>query len=61
MILLFRKRAAWPLLLLLAWIGYVLAIDGPIASPKYRLPLEPIFAVFTGVALARASQRRSRG
>ncbi len=30
------------------WFVYVLAINGPIASPKYRLPLEPLLAVLSG-------------
>jgi 4-amino-4-deoxy-L-arabinose transferase-like glycosyltransferase len=29
------------------WFVYVLAINGPIASPKYRLPLEPLLNVLS--------------
>ncbi|MCA3246920.1 MAG: hypothetical protein ING29_10650 [Azospirillum sp.] len=36
-----------------AWIGFILAIQGPVAGPKYRLPIEPILVVFAGGALAR--------
>ena len=33
-----------------AWTlgGYILAINGPVASPKYRFPIEPVLAVLTG-------------
>ncbi len=34
------------LLLLLGWIAFILLINGPIASAKYRLPIEPAMAVF---------------
>jgi hypothetical protein len=40
-------------LLLLAWIGFILAINGPIAAAKYRLPAEPAFAVLLAFALVR--------
>jgi 4-amino-4-deoxy-L-arabinose transferase-like glycosyltransferase len=36
------------LLLFALWFGYVLMVNGPIASPKYRLPLEPLLAVLAG-------------
>lgn len=51
-------------LLMFLAAGYFLAISGPIASPKYRLPLEPIFAVWAGagyVAFARRRRGRERG
>ncbi len=34
------------------WIAYVLAVDGPVASPKYRLPIEPVLMVLTGAGLS---------
>jgi 4-amino-4-deoxy-L-arabinose transferase-like glycosyltransferase len=40
-------------LVLAAWIGFVLVINGPIASAKYRSPAEPAFAVLFALALAR--------
>ena len=33
------------LLLLVLWCLYILGINGPVASPKYRLPLEPVLVV----------------
>ncbi len=34
------------------WIGFVLAIHGPIASAKYRLPIEPLTMVLAGLAIS---------
>ncbi len=33
------------------WIAYVLAVNGPVATPKYRLPIEPPLTVLTGAGL----------
>ena len=46
------------LLLLAGWCLYILALNGPIASPKYRLPLEPALAILTGAGLAAFVRRR---
>lgn len=56
------KRAAfWPALLaMLSWCGYILLVNGPIASPKYRLPLEPLFNVMAGAGLIAASDWRNK-
>ncbi len=43
------RRDPWQRLvvvMLLAWCAYILALNGPIASPKYRLPIEPALIVF---------------
>jgi 4-amino-4-deoxy-L-arabinose transferase-like glycosyltransferase len=48
------------LLLLAGWCLYVLALNGPVASPKYRLPMEPALAVLTGAGLAAFGNRRRR-
>lgn len=47
------------LLLLAGWVAYVLLLNGPVASPKYRLPIEPALAVLTGAGLAAFARRRS--
>lgn len=48
---LLRRRRCIPLLAVLGcWCGYVLLINGPVASPKYRLPIEPVFATLAGAA-----------
>jgi len=43
-----RERQWAPLLLLGLWLGFVMAVNGPVVSPKYRLPMEPALAVLTG-------------
>lgn len=57
-----REGGNWSIMLFLAgWFVYVLAINGPIASPKYRLPLEPLLCVLTGAGfcLLRTSRNKS--
>ncbi|MGD9537738.1 MAG: hypothetical protein AB7P52_08840 [Alphaproteobacteria bacterium] len=39
------------LVFLLIWAAYILAVNGPIASPKYRLPIEPVAALLFALAL----------
>jgi hypothetical protein len=59
MISLIREGTAWPAAGLFGlWFVYVLLVNGPVASPKYRLPLEPVLMVLMG---AGASMLRSRG
>jgi 4-amino-4-deoxy-L-arabinose transferase-like glycosyltransferase len=48
------------LLLLLGWIGFILAVNGPVASPKYRLPMEPALNVFTGAGFVALREWRRR-
>lgn len=36
---------------LLIWMAVVLAIAGPIISPKYRLPLEPVWSLLAAAAI----------
>ncbi|WP_458760246.1 hypothetical protein ACSVBT_05440 [Afipia sp. TerB] len=31
-----------------SWIVYILVVSGPIAAPKYRLPIEPLLNIATG-------------
>jgi GNAT superfamily N-acetyltransferase len=38
-------------------LAYFLVISGPIASPKYRLPMEPVLMVLAAIPLARLSAR----
>ena len=49
------------LLLCAGWVAYVLVINGPVASPKYRLPIEPVLAVLTGAGFALLTRRGARG
>lgn len=49
------------LAVLLLWAGYVLAVNGPVASAKYRLPIEPLAAFGLAlVILALADWRKRR-
>jgi hypothetical protein len=41
------------LLLFFFWILFILAVSGPVASPKYRLPIEPVLMVLAGAGLQR--------
>ncbi|MEJ2374258.1 MAG: glycosyltransferase family 39 protein [Pseudolabrys sp.] len=57
---LLRQRHTWPVLAMMAlWIGFILAANGPIASPKYRLPIEPVLCVLTGAGIGML--RRPKG
>ncbi len=38
-------------LFLLAWVAGFLALNGPIAAPKYRLPIEPVWMILAAAAL----------
>jgi len=40
------------------WMAYVLAVDGPMATPKYRLPIEPPLMVLAGAGLSVLFRRR---
>jgi hypothetical protein len=49
--------------LVVLWVAFVLAVNGPVASPKYRLPVEPALCLLTGagfVALRDWRRRRKR-
>ena len=56
------------LALLLLWTLYILLVNGPIASPKYRLPIEPLSAISAAFAFLsardwlrrRATRRRAQ-
>ncbi|MBR1199477.1 glycosyltransferase family 39 protein [Bradyrhizobium sp. AUGA SZCCT0158] len=49
---LLRQRQYWPRLAFAgSWIVFLLILNGPIASPKYRLPLEPLFNIMTGAGI----------
>jgi hypothetical protein len=47
-------------------LAYFLLINGPVAAPKYRLPMEPVLIILCAIPLARwlhpkAVDRDSRG
>jgi protein-S-isoprenylcysteine O-methyltransferase Ste14 len=52
------RRAEWaPLALFMLWAGYMLAANGPVGSPKYRLPLEPVLMVLAGAGWSTLRRR----
>jgi hypothetical protein len=53
--------SAIPLLLFGAWCGFILVLDGPIASPKYRLPMEAPLMVCAGAGLHAFREWMRRG
>jgi hypothetical protein len=47
-----RQRRNWSKITFAgSWIVFLLLLNGPIASPKYRLPLEPLFDIMTGAGV----------
>jgi hypothetical protein len=54
-----RPRARLAAVVLAGWVVFLLAIYGPVASAKYRLPAEPVFAAFSALALLALRDRRA--
>ncbi len=50
------RKAPLAGLAMFLWIGVTLGINGPVASPKYRLPMESAYVVFVAAGLLRARQ-----
>jgi hypothetical protein len=46
-----RPQFRGPTLLLIGLIVYVLALNGPVADPKYRIPMEPALLVLFAIGL----------
>lgn len=58
---LFKRRVPLAVLALLGgWCAYILLVNGPVGSPKYRLPMEPVFVTLTAAGLVFLRNRRSR-
>ncbi len=56
-----RDKANWPIaVMLVLWCGFILAASGPVASPKYRLPLEPVLCLLTGGGVEMLRRLRGR-
>ena len=45
------------LLVLAGWCAFILLVNGPVASPKYRLPMEPVLAMLTRAGWAMLRRR----
>jgi len=51
-----------PITILFAlWFCFILAVNGPVASPKYRLPLEPVLNILTGLGFYSLRGWQERG
>lgn len=47
-------------ILVVLWVSFVLAVNGPVASPKYRLPVEPALCLLTGAGFVALRDWRRR-
>jgi 4-amino-4-deoxy-L-arabinose transferase-like glycosyltransferase len=55
------RKEMFPITILFTlWFCFILAVNGPVASPKYRLPLEPVLNILTGIGFYAFNQRRKR-
>ncbi|MDA0239176.1 MAG: glycosyltransferase family 39 protein [Proteobacteria bacterium] len=54
------RHTVWPALFGTLAIGYFLLVNGPVGTPKYRLPFEPILIVFQALALLTLFRRFQR-
>ncbi len=51
---LLARRNGWAAFFAAGVLGYFLLINGPVATPKYRLPMEPVLLVLSALALVEA-------
>jgi 4-amino-4-deoxy-L-arabinose transferase-like glycosyltransferase len=58
--LLLRPENLPGVMLLGSWVAYILLVNGPIASPKYRLPIEQVFAVLSAAGYCTLKGRMAR-
>ena len=54
------RHTVWPALFGTLAIGYFLLVNGPVGTPKYRLPFEPVLIVFQALALLTLFRRFQR-
>jgi 4-amino-4-deoxy-L-arabinose transferase-like glycosyltransferase len=54
------RSKPWAAVLAGTVLAYFLLLNGPVAAPKYRLPMEPVLIVLAAIPLAWLTQRRSR-
>lgn len=52
------RRRRWMVLYLAAWVAFILVISGPVASPKYRAPIEPAMVIFLAAGWLMLVKRR---
>ena len=54
------RRSAMAAALAVGVIAYFLVLSGPVAGPKYRLPIEPVLLVLAAIPLAEIADRVAR-
>jgi hypothetical protein len=54
------RRLPWAAACAGGVLGYFLLLNGPVATPKYRLPMEPVLIVLSAIPLARLVERYQR-
>jgi len=54
------RRIPWAAVFAAAVLAYFLLLNGPVAAPKYRLPMEPVLIVLAAIPLAQVTQGRAR-
>ncbi len=54
------RSHTWPLILGLLLICYFLLVNGPVGSPKYRLPFEPVLIILTAFGIRDIYRRYTR-
>lgn len=59
-VVILARLAPWGAVFALLCIAYFLLVNGPVASPKYRLPFEPILIVLSALALCDLYGRCAR-
>jgi Dolichyl-phosphate-mannose-protein mannosyltransferase len=50
----------WAAAMAAAVLAYFLLLSGPVAAPKYRMPMEPVLIVLAAIPLARLAERHTR-
>lgn len=53
------RTLPWAAVFAAGVLAYFLLLNGPIAAPKYRLPMEPVLIVLAAIALARWTETLS--
>jgi 4-amino-4-deoxy-L-arabinose transferase-like glycosyltransferase len=54
------RRLPWAAAFAGGLLAYFLLLSGPVATPKYRLPMEPVLIVLAAIPLARLGERHRR-
>ena len=53
------RTTPWAAVFAAGVLAYFLLLNGPIAAPKYRLPMEPVLILLAAIPLARVAERKT--